>query len=229
MMTLDLKFRKDLEKLLKKGIKIKEICRRLQKPRSTIHRELKKCKRSYNAQEAHNNTCKGFHPIDWSIKGRKFDRLTVLEYVGYNNAKIKRTMWKCQCDCGAITYMSRKQLLERKSKTRELSCGCDPKESIGKIPVPLQEAQYRKYLDLLKFRKIKGDCWEWTGYKQQGKMPKTSWKNKAMGVRKCVYLLFNDTMYEPNPVFAKCGNLLCFNPDHITIERPKKRIFYDSY
>jgi hypothetical protein len=48
-----------------------------------------------------------------------------------------------------------------------------------------------------------------------------------MGVRKCMYLLMNGTTYEPNPVFTTCGNLMCFNPEHITIERPKLRQLYE--
>lgn len=47
-----------------------------------------------------------------------------------------------------------------------------------------------------------------------------------MTVRKCMYLLMNGTTYEPNHVFSACGNLYCFNPDHITLERPAKRQFY---
>ena len=211
--------------MLHENMKHKDICYFVGIHETTLYREIKKCRGSYNAQEAQENSYRRYNLIDWEIIGKKYGLLTVLEYA---NIYKKRTWWKCRCDCGSTCVMSRKILTEYCSPDRPLSCGCIPKEHAGpKKKLPIEESMLRKYKDLLCFRKMNGSCWEWTGYKQKGKVPKTSWKNKAMTVRKCMYLIVNGTTFEPNPVFTTCGNLDCFNPDHITLNRPLQRQLYD--
>jgi hypothetical protein len=223
---LTLEERRQIQHLLEKGIKKVEISRMLNIHYSTIFREMHKCKDFYNAEEADINTCKGKHAIDFSIIGKRFGLLVVIEYV---NIARHRTYWKCKCDCGRTTIQSRKILTEYCSPYRPLSCGCIAKESRGcSGKVSFEEASLRKFQDLIAFRKVVGECWEWQGYKQSGKTPKTSWKNKAMTVRKCMYLLINGTTYEPNSVHTTCGNLNCFNPDHLTLEKPARRVFYED-
>jgi hypothetical protein len=227
---LSLKTRREIQKHFDAGLTVIETAKVMKMQRSTLHREKNKCEDRYDAEEAHANTCKGYHPIDLSIIGKKIHKLTVVELVGFNNNSRRRTTWKCECECGEICYFSRKMLTEYCSPDRPLSCGCIDKEHAGENgTVPIEEAALRKYQDLLSFRKMNGSCWNWTGYRQKGKLPKTSWKNKGMSVRKCMYLLMNGTTYEPNPVFTTCGNLLCFNPEHITLLRPLKRQFYEDH
>jgi len=222
-LTLD--DRKKIEELLNSGLLHKKICELVGISRTTFYRDIKKCKGAYNGEEAHKNTGKSIHLIRWDIIGKRFGLLTVESYV---NIYKRRTWWKCKCDCGNYTTISRKKLMEYCSEKRPLSCGCIPKQwKNADEKLPIEELALRKYEDLLKFRKIHRGCWEWTGYKQKGKCPKTSWRNKSMSVRKCMYLLMNGITFEPNPVFSKCGNLNCFNPDHITLERPKKRQYYE--
>ena len=224
---LTLEDRKKIEGLLHNNLKHKEICKIVNINPTTLYREFKKCKSgNYNSYEADKNTCRGYKAIDFDIIGKKFGLLTVLNYVHkYNH----RTFWKCKCECGSFTIICRKKLSDYCSENRKLSCGCIAKESKGNgEKVDFEEACLRKYQDLISFRKINGSCWEWTGYKQNGKTPKTSWKNKSMSVRKCMYLLIHGTTYECNPVFTTCGNLNCFNPDHITLNRPNKRQYYDD-
>lgn len=229
MARLTLNQRKEIQSLFDEGHTVIQASKILDICPSTLHREKKKCNGIYSAEEAHKNTCQGFHPIDFSIVGKKFHHVTVLELVGFNNKSRRRTQWKCQCDCGEICYFSRKVLIEYCSKDRALSCGCIAKEHKGnREKVPIEEAALRKYQDLLTFRKMSGKCWEWQGYRQKGKLPKTSWKNKSMSVRKCMYLLMNGITQEYNPVFSSCGNLKCFNPNHITLLRPLKRQFYED-
>lgn len=50
-----------------------------------------------------------------NLVGRKFNKLTVLERAGSANG---RSIWKCQCECGIITYVTKSNL----GKTK--SCGC---------------------------------------------------------------------------------------------------------
>ena len=49
----------------------------------------------------------------YDLKGKKFNSLTVLEYVGHSN-------WKCKCDCGNTTIVSGSALVDGHIK----SCGC---------------------------------------------------------------------------------------------------------
>lgn len=53
------------------------------------------------------------------IIGKKFDRLTVLQY-DYHDKKGKDHYYICKCSCGKIISVSRKGLLTRNNK----SCGC---------------------------------------------------------------------------------------------------------
>lgn len=224
--VLSLDDRKKIEKLLHSGMKHTQICKEVGIYKTTLYREFKRCKDEYIAEEAQKTVFETKNLIDWEIIGKRFGLLVVESYANKYN---KRTWWKCKCDCGRWCIISRKKLTEYCSKKRPLSCGCIAKQWGGiKNPISLEESSLRKFQDMMKFRKIKGDCWEWTGYLQKGKTPRTSWKNKAMSVRKCMYLLMNGTTYEPNPVFTTCGNLLCFNPDHITLERPKVRQYYET-
>ena len=211
--------------MLHSGAKHWKICEAVGIWRTTLYRDFKRCKDHYNAEEAHSNASESKNLIDWKIIGKRFGLLTVLRFA---NIYKKRSWWVCKCDCGKECIISRKILAERCSKRRELSCGCIPKQhKYRENRVPIEESALRKFHDLLKFRKIRGSCWNWTGYKQKGKIPKTSWNSKSMGVRKCIYLIMNGITEEPNPVYVTCGNLECFNPDHITLQAPAKRDLYE--
>jgi hypothetical protein len=223
---LTIEDRKKLERLLHSGSSKKQISQNLNIHPSTIFREIQRCQESYDAEEAQKTYGKSKNRIDFKIIGKKFGLLTVKSFA---NIYKKRSWWHCICDCGKECIISRKMLYERCSKKRLLSCGCVPKQWSGSKnkQLPLEELALRKYHDLLRFRRISGDCWEWLGYKYRGKTPKCSWRSISMGVRKCMYLLCNGLTHEPNPVYTTCDNLLCFNPDHITLQHPKKRIFYE--
>lgn len=56
--------------------------------------------------------------------GRRFGKLVVLEYVGTN--KNRRSIWKCQCDCGIIKNISGHDL--KMGKTKSCNCLGDSKE-----------------------------------------------------------------------------------------------------
>lgn len=59
------------------------------------------------------------------LKGMKFGKLTVLELDSY--AKDRHAIWKCQCECGNITFAKSNNL----QKGITSSCGCYRKE-LGK-------------------------------------------------------------------------------------------------
>lgn len=222
---LSLEDRQRVEGYLHSNMKHKKVAELVGIHITTLYREFKKCKGRYDAKEAHNNTCRGYKAIDYGIIGKKFGLLTVVNYVHkYGH----RTFWKCKCECGGFTIISRKVLAEYCSPDRPLSCGCIAKEHRGKWgKVNFEEACLRKYQDLVMFRKKNGECWEWTGYRNKSGTPMCSWKNRTMSVRKCMYLLVHGTTFEPNSVFTTCGNQLCFNPDHITLQPNEKRVLYE--
>ena len=58
------------------------------------------------------------------LTGRRFGKLVVLEYVGTN--KNRRSIWKCQCDCGIIKNISGHDL--KMGKTKSCNCLGDSKE-----------------------------------------------------------------------------------------------------
>ena len=215
---LTLEDRRQIQGLLHNNLKHEKICEMVGINRGTLYREFKKCKGAYNAEESHQNTSRGYKEIDFSVIGKKFGLLTITDYVHkYNH----RTYWKCKCDCGKFTIISRKILAERCSERRPLSCGCVPKQWKKKgDDVPWEEACLRKYEDMIKFRKMEGSCWIWMGYRQGGKFPRTSFRNVAMGVGKCMYIIMNGLKYEENPVYVTCGTQFCFNPDHLSLDKP---------
>jgi hypothetical protein len=58
------------------------------------------------------------------LLGGKFNRLTVIEFVGVRN---KRAIWKCECDCGKIIEVVGTYLTSNNTK----SCGCLNNERIS--------------------------------------------------------------------------------------------------
>ena len=61
------------------------------------------------------------------MKGKKFGKLTVIEYAGQKSRR--RTMWKCICDCGNIVVVDGTHLRDGHTK----SCGCLSIEHISKL------------------------------------------------------------------------------------------------
>lgn len=219
---LTLENRIQIQNLLERGMKPDKIAEKIGIHETTVYREIRKCEGKYNAAEAHKNTYWGYKPIDYDIIGKTYGLLVVRSF----EKKIGvRTWWRCECTCGNFCIMKRKMLLEYCSPRRPLSCGCEPKQHSGhnRTKLPFEELCHRKYLDLLKFRKINGECWEWTGYLQGGTTPKTSFRSVSMSVRKCMYLITHLIEDVDGIFYASCGNLLCINPDHITTQAPAVR------
>lgn len=62
-----------------------------------------------------------------NLRGRRFGRLLVIEECA--ERKRRSVMWKCQCDCGNIAYVSSKDLQRNKEK----SCGCKGTNNINHV------------------------------------------------------------------------------------------------
>ena len=153
------------------------------------------------------------------IIGKKFGKVTVLEF---DSIRDRRSYWKCLCDCGGICFISRKVLTRDEEKRTYISCGCIPKKS-GRLGSRSLSDQFAVKLEsLLKHKKVVGDCWEWTGAYSSVGVPWCSWNSKAMCARRCMYMVINFLTETDNIVYSSCGNKKCINPDHLTINAPKR-------
>lgn len=62
-----------------------------------------------------------------SIAGQRFGRLVAVERVSTN--KYGKTLWRCECDCGNINYITSQNHLSMGAK----SCGCQQREKASEI------------------------------------------------------------------------------------------------
>ncbi len=137
-----------------------------------------------------------------NLSGKKFFKLTVIEFDKKNNAR--KYYWKCQCDCGNLVS----QRSDALKSGRKKSCGC--------IQSPNEE-DYREKLKnrLLKYSKKIGDCWEYkkrinpNGYG----LIKTRYGNK--NASRAAWMAWKGEITKGLFVLHKCDNRLCINPDHL--------------
>lgn len=217
---LNLDHRKKMQEMLEKGANRKEIASHLNINVTTISKEKKRCNGPYNAIEADENTCKGQHPIDMDILGKKFGLLTVLEY---DCIKDHRTWWKCLCECGQTTLMNRKYLLDKTHRGRVISCGCIARQNSPRLERELEISMLCKFQSLRKMVEEISGCWIWTGYiNRKSLCPMASWNDKVYSARRLMFEIFNHEKKEVDYVYAGCGERYCINPQHISIGRPKK-------
>ena len=77
-----------------------------------------------------------------NIIGKKFGRLTVIEYT---DKRVSRAVvWKCKCECGNITYMTHKCL------KGSVSCGCYQKENCSKVGLIYNSTGRKAYKNTVK-------------------------------------------------------------------------------
>lgn len=103
------------------------------------------------------------------ITGQRFGRLVVIQYMGQDSKR--KSLWKCQCDCGGVTIVPKCNLINGNTK----SCGCLGQENLENIGK--DNKKYNKYelfesygvgytsnntefyFDLEDYNKIKDYCW----------------------------------------------------------------------
>lgn len=73
----------------------------------------KSCGCALNLSKKNNCTFKRKYP-----DGYKFNKLTIIDYLGRAKSKGKHSFYKCQCDCGNIINIRTQQINVQKS------CGC---------------------------------------------------------------------------------------------------------
>lgn len=113
------------------------------------------------------------------ITGQKFNRLTVLEFAGYKEMKSgRRTLWKCQCDCGNIVYATGNALQRNNTK----SCGCLKLEAVKQnwIKNTRHGMSHSRLYDIwhgIKFRCMNEKSYEYDTYGGRGITICDEWKN----------------------------------------------------
>ena len=80
-------------------------------------------KRVYELKKRSNSACSISCVQTKDLKNKRFARLKVIEFSGYNQTN--NSMWKCLCDCGKIKIISNHDLQTGFTK----SCGCLMKEN----------------------------------------------------------------------------------------------------
>lgn len=75
-----------------------------------------------------------------NLKGQRFGRLEVLEFVGVNERR--HNLWKCQCDCGNQTIVTASSLVTGHTQ----SCGCLMRETTAKHFTKHGESSSRLYV-----------------------------------------------------------------------------------
>lgn len=96
------------------------------------------------------------------LTGKRFGRLVVIEKAPSKN---KRTMWKCQCDCGTIKNISSIGLTRGTSK----SCGCYNLEKLSeRAKHNMSKTKLYKIWSCMKYRCNSGNYPQKKYYKEKG-------------------------------------------------------------
>jgi|KBSSwiStaDraftv2_1062776.scaffolds.fasta_scaffold50644_2 hypothetical protein len=141
-----------------------------------------------------------------NLIGHRFDKLFVIE-VSERKYGNNETLWICQCQCGNTIEVPGNFL---RNKIRK-SCGCMWK--------PLNE----EYLSELKLKleknsKWNGQCQEWTGQKNRKGYGRIHITDKTMdNVHKISWMIHISRIPKGFQVIHKCGNILCFRPEHLEL------------
>lgn len=95
-----------------------------------------------------------------NLVGKRFTRLTVLEFVGVDKNGSCESLWKCGCDCGNISFPTGNSLTSGNTK----SCGCYQKDRTRQLfSLPPQELGLnRVFMDYRKWASKKGNCFRLT-------------------------------------------------------------------
>ncbi len=101
----------------------------------------------------------------------RYGRLIVIEFAGKEKTKATKYVYKCQCDCGNITYIRNSHLTTKQI----VSCGCYNKEKKSKHNLS-HTPEYTAWKHL-KERCSNTKCREYCNYGARGIRVCDEWKN----------------------------------------------------
>ena len=145
----------------------------------------------------------------YDIAGQKFNYLTAIE-------RVPGGKWKCQCDCGNITYVQTTKLVNGLTK----SCGCYQKQRISETSLKdLTNQRFGKLVVLERdpnfIKKVKWickcDCGNiiscWGNNLSSGNVSSCGCEKKSHGEQKITQLLIdNNIPFETEYSFEDCIN-----------------------
>lgn len=141
-----------------------------------------------------------------NLIGQRFGKLLVIKESDkrYGN---NETLWVCNCDCGKTINLSGSILRQNLRK----SCGC--------VWRPYsQELLMRFKIKLEQNSKWNGQCQEWTGQKNRKGYGRINITDKTKdNVHRISWLLHISRIPKGYEVTHKCGNILCFRPEHLDL------------
>lgn len=135
------------------------------------------------------------------ITGLKFNKWTVIENAGKNKSNL--SIWKCRCECGTESIVTRKNLTMGKSRACIHKCASDSLKD-----------RLLKNIDITNF------CWNWSGCKDELGYGRIHYKNNIgrrpyIGTHRASWIVFNGDIPDGLLVLHKCDNPSCINPDHL--------------
>ena len=127
------------------------------------------------------------------LTGQRFNHLLVLERVPND----KKTIWKCQCDCGKIVNVWAQSL-----KNGQKSCGCMTKQILSEYRTT-HGGSHTKLFEI--WRNMKDRCYRekhksYPQYGGRGIKVCDEWKNDFSAFQKWAF----ENGYDENAEFMKC-------------------------
>lgn len=150
------------------------------------------------------------------IKGKFFGMIFVIEKSEEKKTSNGEVHWKCQCCCerGTIFEASGSRIRHGYIK----HCGC------------LKDSTTKEYWEKLRNRleqrcAINCDCKEWVGYKNKnGHGMITIPGNISLPCESVSWMIHKGPIPKNMTVGQNCGNIACFNIDHLFLRESKKGI-----
>lgn len=143
--------------------------------------------------------------------GRRFGKLTVLEFAGlhtYETGNSAHKIYKCRCDCGKTSYVFGIALRSGHSR----SCGCGVGEAAKKRWARTRKSNFLGKINMSDGKKA---CWEWQGSCDSGGYGMTSWKGKMWKAHRLAYTLLKTSIPKGKFLLHSGDNRKCCNPLHL--------------
>lgn len=166
----------------------------------------RKYKRSYRKKDPRLNP-------RFQMEGKEIGNIKVISFSHTIN---RRSHWNCQCICGKMVVISRKNMHGR--CIQSLSCGCIARKSPGANQERSdEEKKTHKLNSIINLSHPEGECRIWDGYLKGG-IPRCTYLNKSYAVKRLIWLLQKGEIGKKLQVSNRCRNLKCIELNHLCLE-----------